>query len=358
MGYRWVDLLGDFEDIDEGRVFLGREYDDPHEKADASDKQGEPQGPPVETPAAPQIETPAAPQKKVWLGRSICDQSFKEGVITVEIEFEEVDWRCMADIILQYDPGTQDMLSFSLGGSVPEANGSNFFALRLWTSQQAAEANPGTGSSARAWKNIRWGGDRSSLKAARRYELVISVRGSALNVSLNGVNILKDAIPFQLPGMQVGIFCGGPKRIYFRKLRILPEKPQAFVVMQFNTPDYEALFREVITPACEKEGLRVYRADFTKKPGIIISDIVKHLTESSVIIAEVSPVNGNVYYEVGYADALKKPVILIADKTIGQLPFDVRPYRTIFYENSIGGKRLVEETLGEYLNNILTPQSF
>jgi hypothetical protein len=296
----------------------------------------------------------------VWVGQSICDQYFKEGVIKVEIEFEEFDWRCMADIILQYDPSTEDMLSFSLGGAAPVAKGGNFFAVRLWSNQQAAaEANPGAAAgSVKAWNFLRWGGERSNLKAGHRYELVISVKGSALNISLGGVNILKYSIAFQLPGLQVGIFCAGPKKIYFRNFQILSEKPQAFVVMQFNTPEYEALFRDVIGPACEREGLRVYRADFTKKPGLVISDIVKHLTESTVIIAEVSPVNGNVYYEVGYADALSKPVILIADKTVGQLPFDVRPYRTIFYDNSIGGKRLVEETLAEYLKNILAPQSF
>ena len=266
----------------------------------------------------------------------------------------------MADIILQYDPGTDDMLTFSLGGSTQAAKGGNFFAVRLWSNQQAAaEASAGAaGASVKAWNFLRWGGDRSSLKASRRYELVISVKGSALNISLDGVNILKHSLPFQLPGMQVGVFCAGSKKIYFRDIQILSEKPQAFVVMQFNTPEYEALFMDVIAPTCERENLRVYRADFTKKPGLIISDIVKHLTESTVIIAEVSPVNGNVYYEVGYADALKKPIILIADKTVGQLPFDVRPYRTIFYDNSIGGKRVVEETLAEYLKNILAPRSF
>jgi hypothetical protein len=262
----------------------------------------------------------------------------------------------MADIVLQYDPSTQDMFSFSLGGGALEAMGSNFFAVRSWT---AAEGNAGAAAgSAKAWKFLQWGGDRSNLKAGCPYELIITVKGSALNVSLGGVDIVKSSIPFQLHGMQVGFFCSGPKKIYFRNFQIVSEKPQAFVVMQFNTAEYEALFWDVIAPVCERGGLRVYRADFTKQPGLIISDVVKHLTESTVIIAEMSPVNGNVYYEVGYADALRKPIILIADKTVGQLPFDVRPYRTIFYDNSIGGKRLVEETLAEYLKNILAPQSF
>ena len=54
MNYRWVDLLGNFEDIDGGRVFLGREYDGPNAKTDASDKQGESSGPPVDQPAVRQ----------------------------------------------------------------------------------------------------------------------------------------------------------------------------------------------------------------------------------------------------------------------------------------------------------------
>jgi hypothetical protein len=230
MNYRWVDLLGDFEDIDGGRVFLGREYDEPIAQTDA--KQSEPSG--------PAVDQPAVGRKKVWIGKSICDQYFKEGVIKVEIEFEEFDWRCMADIILQYDPSTDDMLTFSLGGTAPASKGGNSFALRLWSNQQAAaEANAGAAAgSAKAWNFLRWGGDRSSLKASRRYELVISVKGSVFNISLGGVNILKYSVPFQLPGMQVGVFCAGPKKIYFREFQILSEKPQAFVVMQFNTPEY------------------------------------------------------------------------------------------------------------------------
>jgi hypothetical protein len=294
------------------------------------------------------------PQKRAWAGQSVCNQHFKEGVIKVEIEFEEVDARSFADVILQYDPKTQDMLSISIGGSASEAEGTNFFNIRLFTAAQfGAEANPG-GEARKAWKNLRWGGDRLNLKPGRRYELIISVKASSLNLSLDGVSVAEQILPFPLPGMQVGLFCASHKKIYYRNLEIKSEKPQVFVVMQFNTAEYDSLFNDVIVPVCENEGFRVYRADFTKQPWLVI----KRLTESAVVVAEVTPVNGNVYYEVGYADALRKPVILLADKLVGQLPFDVRPYRTIFYENSIGGKHVVERNLTEYLRNILTPQSF
>ena len=99
--------------------------------------------------------------------------------------------------------------------------------------------------------------------------------------------------------------------------------------------------------------MQPYRADFTYMPGLVIEDIKKQIAEARVIIAEITPANPNVYYEIGYADALNKPLILIADKKEGLKPFDVRAYRTIFYENSIGGKNQVENDLKEYLKLIM-----
>ena len=123
--------------------------------------------------------------------------------------------------------------------------------------------------------------------------------------------------------------------------------------MQFQTPEYEALFKEVIEPVCKSEGLYAYRADYTYLPGLIIDDIKKQIAEARVIIAEITPQNPNVYYEVGYADALNKPLILISDRKEGLKPFDVRAYRTIFYDNSIGGKAQVESDLRTYLRSIM-----
>jgi hypothetical protein len=58
------------------------------------------------------------------------------------------------------------------------------------------------------------------------------------------------------------------------------------------------------------------------------------------------------FYELGYAHALDKPTILLAQRD-AELPFDIRSYRVIFYENSIGGKALVEESLPRHLSSIL-----
>jgi hypothetical protein len=58
---------------------------------------------------------------------------------------------------------------------------------------------------------------------------------------------------------------------------------------------------------------------------------------------------------VGYAHARGKPTILIADRGIEKLPFDVSPFRTLFYENSIDGKRRIEEGLRKHIKAILDP---
>jgi nucleoside 2-deoxyribosyltransferase len=127
--------------------------------------------------------------------------------------------------------------------------------------------------------------------------------------------------------------------------------PNAFVAMQFGEP-FDTIYREVIKPESEKLGFEVMRIDELNQPGIIVQDIQRRIEDSKVVIAEISAANQNVYYEVGYAHALNKPTILLAQRG-KDLPFDIRSYRVIFYENTIGGKPLVESTLREHRHAIL-----
>jgi hypothetical protein len=50
--------------------------------------------------------------------------------------------------------------------------------------------------------------------------------------------------------------------------------------------------------------------------------------------------------------ALGKPTILLAERG-KQLPFDISGYRVLFYENTIGGKKQVEDGLKKHLAAIL-----
>jgi hypothetical protein len=213
------------------------------------------------------------------------------------------------------------------------------------------------GKSERGWTYLEWQGDPKDIKPKKLYKLLVRIRNSILQFLVDGVVVFSHDLGTTLGGYQVGLFAFGESKIHFRNFEVIQMKPQAFVVMQFNTREYEDLFEEVIQPQCELAGLEAFRATDTYSPGIVISDIAREIARSRVVIAEITPANPNVYYEVGYADALRKPVILIADRTLKDIPFDVRPYRIIFYENSIGGKKRVEEELSKYLNTILSTKT-
>lgn len=49
-------------------------------------------------------------------------------------------------------------------------------------------------------------------------------------------------------------------------------------------------------------------------PSPILADIKRYVAEAAVVVAEITPLNPNVFFEIGYADALQKPLILIAQK--------------------------------------------
>ena len=136
-----------------------------------------------------------------------------------------------------------------------------------------------------------------------------------------------------------------------RNFRVESAKPVVFVVMQF-TDDYNSLYREVIKPTCEKFEYAVVRADDTFTSGLIIEDITNSIRDAAIVIADITPDNPNVFYEVGYAHGIGKPTLLLSDKKRDSLPFDVSGFRTLFYDNTIGGKRVVEERLTKHLEHI------
>lgn len=62
----------------------------------------------------------------------------------------------------------------------------------------------------------------------------------------------------------------------------------------------------------------------------ILQDIVMGIANADVIIADVTGLNPNVFYELGLCHALDKKVILIT-QDISELPFDIRSYRVDEY---------------------------
>ena len=106
---------------------------------------------------------------------------------------------------------------------------------------------------------------------------------------------------------------------------------KVFTIMPFR-PKYDEIYRDVIEFNCAQLFLTAERADEIMNPGPIPPQIFQHIRESLFIVADVSDSNENVFYELEYAHALEKKIIVLANdqKRQGHLPFDIRVIRAIF----------------------------
>lgn len=264
------------------------------------------------------------------IGTFMCDQVFGGGEITGEISFKNPNEKSQAGFILYNHPQTKTYTMAGFGTS------GQLCSVLTWTGSQ--------------WTTHAANGDITQITADRFYKIKVNVTGSRVTMTIDDVEVLVTTLPYALPRSQVGIWFVGENDVIVRNYKVLQQPSKIFVVMQF-TPPYNELYSDVIVPVCKELGLTVVRADETFEPGLIIADITQNIIEAKVIIADITPQNPNVYYEVGYAHALNKPTILIAEKPT-QLPFDVSPYRVLFYENTIGGKDRVEKGLRKHLDAI------
>jgi len=103
-----------------------------------------------------------------------------------------------------------------------------------------------------------------------------------------------------------------------------------FLLIPFNEgfTDISNVIREVV----QKTNHQFIRLDEVIEPPISITDAFhKEIEKADLIIADVSNQNPNVMYELGIAQSLNKPTLLIAQK--GEIiPFDISNRRIIFYE--------------------------
>lgn len=229
--------------------------------------------------------------------------------------------------------------------------GSRFIAAGIGSIGREAyiieEFNPG---SPVRWQRLAGTGNVGNLKVERPESIEIGLEGQNVTVSVNGAMMLDCVLGQPLERGQIALLAYGGSPIKFGPVEVETRLPSAFVVMQFTSP-FNELFEEVIQPVCDSVGIDAYRASDIYRPGVILQDIIEGLAESNVIVAEITPANANVFYELGYAHALNKPVILLAERGTA-LPFDVSGYRVIFYENAIKGKSSLEAELRRHLSNI------
>jgi hypothetical protein len=95
--------------------------------------------------------------------------------------------------------------------------------------------------------------------------------------------------------------------------------------------EFKSIYDDLIKPALEDAGYEVSRADSLLDQQSIMRDIVQGIANADLIIADLSIVNANVFYELGLCHGLGKPTVLIA-QSMDEVPFDLRSYRVQVYD--------------------------
>ena len=95
----------------------------------------------------------------------------------------------------------------------------------------------------------------------------------------------------------------------------------------------DKVFRHVVKPAVEECGYSPLRSDIEPRPGMIGQQIISHLLEDDLVIADLTGLNANVFYELAIRHMVSKPVVQIIQKG-ESLPFDITQSRTIFLDHT------------------------
>ncbi len=275
----------------------------------------------------------AAAGQSFSIGLAVSNVTMQNGMCRVRVRFSAPfgDHEQAAGIVLGYRSPEQHYIFAELGAAR--------------SAYSVGEYVTGFG-----WRPLVTTGQLQNLRPERDYILQVNIFGQELRVLVDDVPVLQHLLSRPLEGRQVGLIAAGNQEVSFSDFAVWSSRPRAFVVMQFAEP-YNTFYREVIQNQAAAAGFDVVRIDEKAGPGVIFQDIQREIEQAEIVIAEITPANPNVFYELGYAHALGKPTILLAQRD-AELPFDIRSFRVVFYNDTIGGKSEVEQNLRRHLEAI------
>ena len=123
-------------------------------------------------------------------------------------------------------------------------------------------------------------------------------------------------------------------------------KSHVFVAMPFRS-ELDDTYHYGIQNAVRGAGLLCERADLTTFLGDVMQWVQNRIRSSSLVVADLTDANPNVYLEVGYAWGCGVPVVLLT-QTTDHLKFDIRGQRCLVYSSI----RQLEELLRAELENL------
>lgn len=110
--------------------------------------------------------------------------------------------------------------------------------------------------------------------------------------------------------------------------------PTCFVIQPFDSGKFDKRFQDIYKPAIEAAGLEAYRVDQDPGVQVPIESIEKGIRQATVCLADITADNPNVWYELGFAYAAGKPVVMVCseERTGKKYPFDIQHRSIIPYQ--------------------------
>lgn len=119
--------------------------------------------------------------------------------------------------------------------------------------------------------------------------------------------------------------------------------------------EFDEIYSDFIKNALSEAGYEVSIAKDLQNQGNILRDIVEYIHRSNLIVADLTTLNPNVFYELGIAHALKKPVIMLA-QNIDEVPFDLKQYRIVMYDTHFTRIKVATKELREIAEKLSNNQ--
>jgi len=111
--------------------------------------------------------------------------------------------------------------------------------------------------------------------------------------------------------------------------------PTCFVNQPFDNGKFDKRYVDTFRPAIEESGLEPYRVDQDPRVEIPIEAIEEGIRDAAICLADISTDNPNVWYELGYAFAAGKAVVMVCseERGSGRYPFDIQHRTVIGYKS-------------------------
>lgn len=99
--------------------------------------------------------------------------------------------------------------------------------------------------------------------------------------------------------------------------------------------DFDALYEKLLGPALRVAGCEPFRATDEKGGGDIRKDMFFELVTADLVLADISILNANVFYELGVRHAVGPRGVISVHGGWAARPFDVAPDRTFNYDGTL-----------------------